>query len=181
VENDGYCRNTQYGRAVSAGEQTCRKSSIPLPLGAPEGIAIPTQNPPVAFQEIPEYHPANTEQNPINSLPIPTIEISMVAKRTKGQTTLFKPAVPRDPEILDVQATADMIGISKDAVYYLFKKGELPGRKVARRWLTTRDSVLRWLKGSSEEDALARAIANGDTKALTAALTSGKFQVKKRK
>ena len=104
----------------------------------------------------------------------------MAAKRTKGQTTLFKPPVPRDPEILDVQATADTIGISKDAVYDLFKKGELPGRKVARRWLTTRDAVLKWLKGSSEEDALARAIANGDQKALTAALKSGKVHIKKR-
>jgi excisionase family DNA binding protein len=104
----------------------------------------------------------------------------MAAKRTKGQTTLFKPAVPRDPEILDVQATADTIGISKDAVYDLFKKGELPGRKVARRWLTTRDAVLKWLKGSSEEDALSRAIANGDQKAIAAALKSGKVQVKKR-
>ena len=104
----------------------------------------------------------------------------MAAKPTKGQTPLFKPAQPRDPEILDVQATADTIGISKDAVYDLFKKGELPGRKVARRWLTTRDAVLKWLKGSSEEDALARAIANGDQKALTAALKSGKVNIKKR-
>ena len=39
-------------------------------------------------------------------------------------------------------------------------------------------SVLRWLKGSSEEDALARAIANGDKQAITKALTSGKVQVK---
>ncbi len=105
----------------------------------------------------------------------------MAAKRVNGQTTLFKPPVPRDPEILDVQATADMIGISKDAVYDLFKKGELPGRKVARRWLTTRDSVLRWLKGSSEEDTLARAIVNGDKQALAKALQSGKVQVKQRK
>lgn len=34
----------------------------------------------------------------------------MAAKRTKGQTTLFKRAHPRDPEILDVQATADALG-----------------------------------------------------------------------
>jgi excisionase family DNA binding protein len=142
---------------------------------------MPTRNPLVAFQEIPEYHPPNTEQNPSNPLPTPTIEVSMAAKQTKGQTTLFKPAVPRDPEILDVQTTADMMGISKDAVYDLFRKGELPGRKVARRWLTTRDAVLKWLKGSSEEDTLARAIANGDQKAITAALKSGKVQVKKRK
>jgi hypothetical protein len=69
-----------------------------------------------------------------------------------------------------------MLGISTHAVYALFKKGELPGRKVARRWLTTRDLVLGRLKGASEQDTLARAIANGDQ-----ALTSGKVQVRKRK
>jgi hypothetical protein len=42
-------------------------------------------------------------------------------------------------------------------------------------------AVLRWLKGSSEEETLARAIANGDKQAIAAALTSGKVQVKKRK
>jgi hypothetical protein len=73
-----------------------------------------------------------------------------------------------------------MLGISTHAVYTLFKKGELPGRKVARRWLTTRDSVLRWLKGSCAEETLARAIANGDQKAITEALTSGKVQVRRR-
>jgi hypothetical protein len=83
--------------------------------------------------------------------------------------------------VLDVQATARMLGISTHVVYALFEKGELPGRNVARHWLTTRDSVLRWLKGFSEEDTLVRAIANGDQKALTAALKSGKLQVKQRK
>jgi hypothetical protein len=109
----------------------------------------------------------------------------MATRRSKPRIphsqTLFPMAQDRDPEVLDVQATARMLGISTHAVYNLFKRGELPGRKVTRRWLTTRDSVLRWLKGSSEEDTLARAIANGDQKAITAALTSGKVQVKKRK
>lgn len=74
-----------------------------------------------------------------------------------------------------------MLAISTHAVHDLFKKGELPGRKVARRWLTTRDTVLRCLKGSSEEDSLARAFTNGDKKAIAAALTSGRIQVKNRK
>jgi len=43
-------------------------------------------------------------------------------------------------------------------VYDLFKKGELPGRKVGRKWLTTRSAVLRWIESTSEEDTLARAI-----------------------
>jgi excisionase family DNA binding protein len=100
--------------------------------------------------------------------------------RMPAPLTLFPVAQDRDPEVLDVQGAARMLGISTRAVYALFKRGELPGRKVARRWLTTRDSVLRWLKGSSEEDTLARAIANGDQKALTAALKSGKVNIKKR-
>ena len=72
-----------------------------------------------------------------------------------------------------------MLGISTHAVYDLFKHGELPGRKVARRWLTTRELVLGWLKGSSEEDSLARAIANSDKQALTAAFKSGKVRLTK--
>jgi hypothetical protein len=40
--------------------------------------------------------------------------------------------------------------------------------------------VLRWLNGSSEEDTLGRAIANGDHKALSATLKSGKVHIKKR-
>jgi hypothetical protein len=98
-------------------------------------------------------------------------------KRVPSSLSLF-PA--RDPEVLDVQATARMLGISTHAVYNLFKKGELPGRKVARRWLTTRDLVLGWLKGASEQDTLTRAIANGEKKVLTAAPKSGKVQVKHR-
>jgi hypothetical protein len=39
--------------------------------------------------------------------------------------------------------------------------------------------VLRWFTGSSEEDTLARAIANGDQKTMTAALKSRRVQVKK--
>jgi excisionase family DNA binding protein len=98
--------------------------------------------------------------------------------RASSSPSLFP---TRDPDILDVQATAQMLGISTHAVYTLFKKGELPGRKVARRWLTTRELVMGWLKGASEQDTLARAIANGDRNALTAALKSGKVQVKKQK
>ena len=77
-----------------------------------------------------------------------------IQKTAPSSLSLFP---TRDPDILDVQATAQMLGISTRAVYALFKKGELPGRKVARRWLTTGDLVIGWLKGASEQDTLARA------------------------
>ena len=41
--------------------------------------------------------------------------------------------------------------------------------------------MLGWLIGAFEQDTLARAIANGDQSALSAALKSGKVQVKKQK
>jgi helix-turn-helix protein len=81
----------------------------------------------------------------------------MPAKRPRTRAPSRRSLLPaRDPEVLDAQATARLLGISTHAVYALFKKGELPGRKVARRWLTTRELVLGWLKGASEQDTLAR-------------------------
>jgi excisionase family DNA binding protein len=76
--------------------------------------------------------------------------------------------------------TAELLTVSTDTVYDLFKKGDLPARKVGRKWLTTRTAVLRWIEHSSEPDASARAIANGDGEALEAALKAGQVQVKRR-
>jgi hypothetical protein len=103
---------------------------------------------------------------------------SQPSTRAPASPSLFP---TRDAEILDAQATARMLGVSTHAVYALFKKGELPGRKVARRRLTTRDMVLAWLKGASHEATLTRAIANGDKQALTATLKASTVQVKQRK
>src|SRR5438067_11413746 len=82
-------------------------------------------------------------------------------------------------EVLDVGMAAQLLTVSTDTVYDLLKRGELPGRKVGRKWLTTRNAVLRWIeKGSSEHDILARAIEGGDRKALAKALKSGKATVR---
>jgi excisionase family DNA binding protein len=70
--------------------------------------------------------------------------------------------------------------VSPDTVYDLFKRGELPGRKVGRKWLTTRNAVLRWIESSSENNILARAIERGDRHVITTALKSGKVQIKNR-
>jgi excisionase family DNA binding protein len=74
--------------------------------------------------------------------------------------------------------TAALLLVSTDTVYDLFKRGELPGRKVGRKWLTTRNAVLRWIESSSEHHSLVRAIEGGDKTALTKALTSGKATVR---
>ncbi len=51
-------------------------------------------------------------------------------------------------QILDVGMTAKFLDVSVDTVYTLFKDGELPGRKVGRKWKTTKAAVLRWLENS---------------------------------
>jgi excisionase family DNA binding protein len=42
--------------------------------------------------------------------------------------------------------TAELLTVSPDTVYDLFKAGELPDRKVGRKWLTTRRAILRWME-----------------------------------
>jgi excisionase family DNA binding protein len=97
----------------------------------------------------------------------------------KPRKLVLRSPVAKVTEILDVHMTAELLTVSPDTVYDLFKKGDLPARKVGRKRLTTRSAVLRWIEHSSEQDASARAIANGDREALIAALRAGTVQVKK--
>ena len=80
----------------------------------------------------------------------------MPAKNQKKRRTCVTPT--RASEVLDVKMIAELLTVSPDTVYDLFKHGELPGRKVGRKWLTTRNAVLRWIESSSENNILARAI-----------------------
>ena len=87
-------------------------------------------------------------------------------------------AAPRPAEVLDVHGAAALLTVSPDTVYDLFQKGELPGRKVGRKWITTKTAVLRWIENTSADDALTRAVERGDRDALTKALNKGKVRIK---
>jgi excisionase family DNA binding protein len=78
-----------------------------------------------------------------------------------------------------VKRAAELLTVSTDTIYDLFKRGELPGRKVGRKWLTTRNALLRWIESSSENNILAKAIERGDRHVITTALKSGKVQISK--
>jgi excisionase family DNA binding protein len=97
-------------------------------------------------------------------------------------TTKAKPhksaAPARSPDVLDVHGTAALLTVSADTVYDLFARGELPGRKVGRKWITTKSAVLRWIEASGSNDSLGRSIENGDLAALTKAMNSGKVRLK---
>jgi hypothetical protein len=62
--------------------------------------------------------------------------------------------------------------------YQLFQSGQLPGRKVGRKWVTTKAAVIRWLEDSSATESLARAVQGGNHQALTKALKEGQIRVK---
>jgi excisionase family DNA binding protein len=102
----------------------------------------------------------------------------MPMKTTRKRAFRIPTPTNKTREVLDVGMTAELLMVSTDTVYDLLKSGELPGRKVGRKWLTTRSVVLRWIESSSEHDTLARAIEGGDRKALSKALTSGKATVR---
>jgi excisionase family DNA binding protein len=84
----------------------------------------------------------------------------------------------RNSEILDVHKVAALLTVSTDTVYELLKSGQLPGRKVGRKWMTTKGAVMRWLEGSSAGEAAQRAIQAGDKAALTKALQNGRVRLK---
>jgi excisionase family DNA binding protein len=85
---------------------------------------------------------------------------------------------PRNPDILDVHKTAALLTVSTDTVYDLFNSGDLPGRKVGRKWLTTRAALMRWIEGSFALEAVERAIESGNREALAKALKTSKVRGK---
>ena len=93
-------------------------------------------------------------------------------------------AAGRWPDVLDVHLTAQLLTVSADTVYDLLQRGDLPGRKVGRKWRTTQAAVLQWLEQSATprsttapETALARAMAHGDTAALVDAVRTGQARL----
>jgi excisionase family DNA binding protein len=106
----------------------------------------------------------------------PKIQATM---RSKAKHKRATPIVAiRVPDVLDVHGAAALLMVSADTVYDLFAKGELPGRKVGRKWITTKSAVLRWIEASSTDDTLARAIEGGDMAALTKAMNAGKVRAR---
>jgi len=96
----------------------------------------------------------------------------MPTKPKRKRATTTTPA--RSPEVLDVQGAAALLTVSADTVYDLFAKGELPGRKVGRKWITTKAAVLRWIESTSGR----RQPGPRDMDALTRAMNKGKVRLR---
>ena len=98
--------------------------------------------------------------------------------KTRRKRRASRPPMTRTPEVLDVNMAAELLTVSRDTVYELFQSGELPGRKVGRKWITTKAAILRWIESSATGDTLTRAIERGDRDALADALNSGKAKLR---
>jgi hypothetical protein len=61
---------------------------------------------------------------------------------TVGQHS-FRPSAP--PEVLDIEQTAELLGVDQEAIAALAASGELPGREIAGQWRFLRRAVLDWL------------------------------------
>ena len=72
----------------------------------------------------------------------------------------------RKPDILDVHGIAALLTVSTDTVYELLASGQLPGRKVGRKWLTTRNAVMRWVEQSMAAETAHRSARAGHKAAL---------------
>lgn len=103
----------------------------------------------------------------------------MPRETTKKKRVSFPPA-RKTPDILDVQMTAQLLTVSTDTVYALFKSGDLPGRKIGRKWITTKAAVLRWIEDSFVPGTAARALEHDDRDVLVKALLSGKVRARTR-
>jgi excisionase family DNA binding protein len=101
----------------------------------------------------------------------------MPEQRRRSRIHSSRTAV-RSAEILDVHKAAGLLTVSVDTVYDLFKSGELPARKVGRKWITTKAVVMRWIEGTVANEAADRALDGGDKAALTRMLQSSPVRLR---
>jgi len=52
---------------------------------------------------------------------------------------------PNTKEVLTAHDIADMLGLGINQVYNAAKRGEIPARRIGRRWIFGRAAVVSWL------------------------------------
>ena len=54
-------------------------------------------------------------------------------------------------EIMTADQVAEFLQVSRDMIYRLATRGELPGRKVGRIWRFSRDAIAEFMRGEVAE------------------------------
>lgn len=50
-------------------------------------------------------------------------------------------------DIMDVDTLTIVLGLSKNTVLKLLRAGEIPGKRVGRKWRVTKEMLIRYLHG----------------------------------
>lgn len=64
-------------------------------------------------------------------------------------------------DVLTVAEAADLLRLGRNSTYAAIQRGELPARRVGRRWLIPKDALERFLAGESADSMTER---NGNAK-----------------
>ena len=96
--------------------------------------------------------------------------------RQEEQTATRAAEGPRDSRRADDRRSPDRF--KGHGVRSVCLRRTAPGRKVGRKWITTKAAVLRWIESTSTDDSLVRAIKQGKGQALSDALNSGAARIK---
>lgn len=54
-------------------------------------------------------------------------------------------AIVTDDDVMDVDQCAEFLNTPKRTIQQLAARGELPGRKVGRRWQFLRSRIIQWM------------------------------------
>jgi len=118
----------------------------------------------------------------------PTLDrtATLMSKRKQPST---KQTPQKSPEILDVEDVARMLGVSVEVAYGLFRERAIGGRKIGRRWMTTKAMLLKYVSGngngsttssepSTTTDQYVEALQKSDPKNRAALFRQGQFTIR---
>ena len=59
-----------------------------------------------------------------------------------------------DPEILDVQGAAEILGLSVTSLYRFARAGKVPGVRIGKAWRFSRKTLIAWVQNGTQGSAL---------------------------
>ena len=66
------------------------------------------------------------------------------------------------PDVLTVGEVAAFMRVSRETIYRLAARGELPGRKIGRIWRFSKDAIQKYIEGDSVVGPAGRVAQGGD-------------------
>jgi excisionase family DNA binding protein len=80
---------------------------------------------------------------------------SLRVRRGRGSATAAateksaKPAHEDTPTVISASEAADLLGIHRTTLYEIAKRGEVPCRRIGRRFIFVRETLIEWMRGNA--------------------------------